>query len=124
MLILFATAAVTLASVGIFGVAASTAARRTRELAIRMALGAEPGKLGWFVVRGSLLCTGVGIAVGLFGAWAASRLISAFLFGVESSDPLTFLGSVTLVLCVAGIASYWPSRRAARMQPAVVLSEE
>jgi len=124
MLIIFATAAVILAAVGIFGVAASTAARRTRELAIRMALGAEPAKLGWYVVRGPLLSTGIGIAVGLFGAWAASRLISAFLFGVESSDPLTFLGAVTLVLCVSGIASYWPSQRVARIQPAVVLSEE
>jgi putative ABC transport system permease protein len=124
MVIMFATAAVILAGVGIFGVAASTAARRTRELAIRAALGAEPAKLGWYVLRDSLLSIGIGVVVGLFGAWAASRLISAFLFGVKSSDPLTYGGAVALVFLLCAVASYVPSRRLTRMSPARVLAEE
>lgn len=123
-LIIFGAAAVLLSAVGVFGVAARTVAHQTRELAIRMAIGAEARQLGALVLRGSLLVGSLGTIIGLTVAIGSSRLIDSFLFGIESRDPLTYLGAVGIVLSVCLAASYLPARRVLRLQPANVLKEE
>jgi predicted permease len=121
MVVIFGTFAVVLAAVGIFGVVARSLAQRTREMAIRVALGAEPTRLGQLVLRGSLYAAGVGVVVGLIGAFWASRLLSRFLFGVQSWDPATYGSVVLLVAAVCLTASYLPARRVLGIQPAEVL---
>jgi predicted permease len=125
MLDFFAAAAIMLAAIGVVGVTARSVAQRTRELAIRLALGAESASLNRLVLRGSLLPALVGVTFGLLCAFWASRLISGFLFGVQSWDPLTYGVAVSLVLVVCLAASYLPARRAlGAVQPAQVLKEE
>jgi putative ABC transport system permease protein len=120
----FATLALLLAAVGLYGLISFSVAQRTREIGIRMALGASPRQILGSIVREGLVLTAAGIAAGLVGAVAAGRLLRSFLFGVGAADPLTFAAVATLLVFVAVAASYIPSRRALRVDPLVALRAE
>ena len=113
----FALVALLLAAVGVYGLISYSVAQRTREIGIRMALGARPRQVLGQIMREGLTLALAGVGLGLIGALLAARVISTFLFGVQASDPLTF-GSVALILlAVACLASYVPSRRALNVDP-------
>ena len=113
----FAGVALLLSAVGIYGVMAYTVGRRTREVGVRMALGARPVDILKLIFGESMTLTLQGIGFGLVGAYAITRVMKTLLFGVPSTDPFTFT-SVTLLLCsVALLASYIPARRAMGVDP-------
>jgi len=121
---LFAAVALALAAVGVHGVLSFGVARRTREIGLRMALGAQPrGVLGLIVEEGLALAA-VGLAAGLLGALALTRLLSSQLFGVTPTDPATFVGVALFLAAVTLMASYLPARRATKVDPAVALRTE
>jgi putative ABC transport system permease protein len=124
LLELFAGLAVTLAAVGVFGVASYAVVRRTREIGIRMALGATPASVFAMVVRETLLPAVIGAAIGLGGIAAASRLLARFLYGVRPAEPAIMAGvAISLVAVVVG-SGLLPARRAMRVAPMVALREE
>jgi len=121
---LFGLLGMILASLGIYGVMAYLVAQRTNEIGIRMALGAKPGDVLGLVIGQSMRMAGAGIALGLIGALALTRLMSTLLFGVSPYDPATF-GAVCLVLAgVALLASWLPAARASRIDPLAALRQE
>jgi len=120
----FALLALILAAVGLYGLISYTVTQRTREIGIRVALGAAPRQVLVPVMKEGLMLALAGIGLGLVGAVAATRALTAFLFGVGASDPLTFAGVALLLLGVAAAASYIPSRRALRVDPVVALRAE
>ena len=113
----FALTALVLASIGVYGLISYSVAQRTREIGIRVALGAQPRQVTAPIVREGIVLALMGIGLGLGGALAATRLLSSFLFGVEATDPLTFAAVAALLLGVALLASYIPSRRASKIDP-------
>jgi putative ABC transport system permease protein len=119
----FAGVALALAVVGIYGVIAHSVGQRAHEIGVRIALGAEPNRIvGQFLLGGAKLL-GVGVAAGLVGAIAFTRFQASLLYGVEAVDPLTY-AAVTAVLCAVALgATYLPARRAARVDPVVVLRD-
>jgi putative ABC transport system permease protein len=121
LLLAFGAAAVGIALVGIYGVMAYAVSRRTREIGIRMAIGANQNDVSRMVVRQGMTLTAAGLAVGLAGAVGLSRLITSQLFGVQPTDPATLASVLTLMVAVAVAAGYLPARRAARVDPMVVL---
>jgi putative ABC transport system permease protein len=121
---LFAGLATLLAAVGIFGVMNYSVTLRTREIGIRMALGAQPGGVLMLILRQGLLLTLVGIGIGLAGALALTRVMSGLLFGVEATDPATFAAIVLLLAVVSLLACYIPARRATRIDPLIALRYE
>jgi len=121
---MFATAALLLVGLGIYGITASSVAQRTRELGIRIALGADRSRVLWSVVGQPTRLVAVGLVLGLAGTWAVGRLAEKLLFGVSATDP-AILVSVSLVLLGVGIvASYVPARRATRVDPMVALRSD
>ena len=120
----FGALALTLAAVGLYGVMAYAVAQRTREVGIRMALGARRFDVIGMIVREALLPVLFGIAIGIAGALAATRVIAALLFGVAPRDPLSFIAAVCGMLAVALLAAAIPARRASRVEPAIALRYE
>ncbi|MFL5582110.1 MAG: ABC transporter permease [Gemmatimonadaceae bacterium] len=120
----FAFIALVLASVGIYGVLSYLVAQRTRELGIRVALGASAGQVLSLVMRRGLALTGAGVAVGVLMALAATRLLASLLFGVGATDPVTFGVVSATLMGVAALACWLPARRAARVDPVVALKAE
>lgn len=120
----FAALAVILGAVGIYGVMAFTVSRRTREIGIRMALGARPADVLRSVMQRGLWLILAGLALGFAGAVAASRALTSLLYGVSPTDPLTLVGVAILLAATALFACYWPARRATRVDPIVTLRSE
>jgi ABC-type antimicrobial peptide transport system permease subunit len=124
LLAAFAGFALALAAIGIYGVMAYLVIQGTREIGIRMALGATQRTVLRLVVKQGMMLTLGGVGIGLVAALAFSRLVSSLLFGVTATDPLTFVGIVLLLTIVALIASYIPARRATRIDPMISLRGE
>jgi putative ABC transport system permease protein len=120
----FALAALALAAAGIYGVLAGSVAERTREIGVRSALGASRGRILALIVGHGVGVTVLGIAIGLGGAFAASRILGSMLFGVSPLDPVTWLGVVALLMAVAVMACAVPVLRALRVDPASTLRSE
>ena len=118
---LFGVVAAVLATIGVYGVTARAVSQQSREIGIRMALGSSGGSVIRLFVSRTMTGVAAGVAVGLVGAFAASRLLAPYLFGVRPGDPLTFTGVLTLLVLVGIAASWLPARVASRTNPAVVL---
>jgi putative ABC transport system permease protein len=124
LLTLFAGVALVLAAVGIYGVIAYSVAQRTKEFGVRMALGAQRLDVLRIVLGQGLRLTLIGLVLGLFGAILLTRFLTTLLFGVNPTDPLTFLAVSAVLGAVAFLASYVPARRATRVHPMVALRYE
>jgi ABC-type antimicrobial peptide transport system permease subunit len=116
--------ALLLAAIGTYGVLSYMVAERRREIGIRMALGADQGRVLALVMKQGLLLTTVGIVAGLAGAFALNRLIASLLFGVQPTDPATIVAVVGTIALVAAAACWIPAWRASRVDPNVVLRED
>jgi len=121
LLAIFAGVALALAAIGIYGVIAYMVNQGTREIGIRMALGATQRGILSLVVRQGMTLAAFGAALGLIGAFALTRLLGSLLFGVKATDPLTFFGISIVLVAIALLASYIPARRAARIDPMISL---
>lgn len=124
LLAAFAGLALLLAVVGIYGVMSWSVMQRTREIGIRMALGARPGQVLEMVLRYALKLAAAGLIIGIVGALALRRVLSSLVFDVSTTDPATYIGVAFLLLLAAGIACYVPARRASRGDPLVALRWE
>jgi ABC-type antimicrobial peptide transport system permease subunit len=124
LLAAFGTVALALAAVGIYGVLSFSIARRTREIGIRLALGAGARNVFTVVLRDGLALVGIGVAIGVAVALAVGRLLGRFLYGVSPADAVTF-GAVIAILCAVALAAcVIPARRAMRMDPMAALRYE
>lgn len=124
MFTIFGSVALFLAVVGVYGVKAYTVARRTREIGIRMALGATSRSTLWTILKEGMALTGVGIGVGLLLAFGVGRLLSTMLYEVSALDPLVFLGAALLLTVISLLACYVPAYRASRVDPMIALRYE
>jgi ABC-type antimicrobial peptide transport system permease subunit len=120
----FGVVATLLAVIGLYGVMAFTVARRTREIGVRMALGAVQGDVVWLVMREVLMLVGIGMALGLAGALGLSKYVSSQLYGIGGTDPTTMLAAIAALGAVALLAGYIPARRATRVNPVLALRYE
>jgi predicted permease len=121
---IFGVLALALAAVGLYGVVSYTVRQREREMAVRLALGAPPHRVLGLMLRQGMTPVAVGLAIGLAGAFALTRIMRSLLFETSATDPMTFVGVVALLGVVGLVASYVPSRRAAGVQPGVMLRGE
>ena len=124
MLAIAGTMALALGILGIYGVISYAVSQHTREIGIRMALGANKSELLWMFVRSALVLTGVGTAVGLGAAAALMRLMRTLLFGISPLDPVTFTAVPVVLVAAAALASYLPARRTAAVDPVEALRAE
>jgi ABC-type antimicrobial peptide transport system permease subunit len=120
----FGVLAVFLSCIGIYGLMSYVVSRRTNEIGVRMALGAEPLNVLWLVMRESLQLVTVGMAIGVPVALASQRLVASMLFGLRPNDPVTLIGGVVALLLVAAVAGYVPARRASQIDPMISLRYE
>jgi putative ABC transport system permease protein len=124
LLTIFAGLALVLAAIGIYGVIAYSVVQRTREIGIRMALGAVRTDVLHLILRQGARIGVLGLALGMAGAYLAARMLSSMLFGVNPHDPLVFSGVALSILIVVLLASYIPARKATRVDPLVALRYE
>jgi len=124
LLTFFAALAVLLALIGIYGITAYAVTQRTRELGLRMAIGARPAEVVGMLLRENLLLVIGGLVLGMAGAALATRALRTMLFGVSTLDAVTFIGAALVLGGVAMLATYVPARRAARIDPMVALRYE
>ncbi|HEY6185295.1 MAG TPA: ABC transporter permease, partial [Terriglobales bacterium] len=120
----FSLLALLLACIGLYGVMTYNVVRRTNEIGIRIALGAQNKKVLWMVLKESMFLLGIGIGVGVPATLAATRLIQAQLFGLKASDPITLASAIFVIACVTLLAAFLPARRAAQVDPMVALRYE
>jgi putative ABC transport system permease protein len=120
----FSVVALLLAALGIFGVMAYTVSQRTKEIGVRLALGARRIDVLRLVLGQALRLVGIGLILGLAGAWAGARFLSSVLHGVSSQDPLTFVAIPAGLALIAAVACYLPARRAVDVNPIVALRTE
>jgi putative ABC transport system permease protein len=120
----FALLALALAAVGIYGVISYTVTSRTREIGVRMTLGAERRRIIGMVVKRAMLLGSAGVAVGIVTGLALTRFLRSMLFGVSATDPAVFVGVSLFLLGVTALAGYVPARRAARVDPLAALRHE
>jgi len=121
LLAVFAALALVLAAVGIYGVMTYAVGRRSREIGIRLALGARAGEIYRLVLGEGLVVAGIGIAIGLLASAALTRAVSKLLFQVSATDVATFVAVPVLLLAIAALACFLPARRAARVDPSVTM---
>jgi ABC-type antimicrobial peptide transport system permease subunit len=121
---LFALLALFLSSIGIYGLMSYSVVRRTNEIGLRMALGAEPRNVTWMVLKESLLLVLLGTAIGIPTALAGGQVVQSMLFGLPGKDVVSLLLGVALLFLVAAFAGYLPARRAAMVDPLVSLRYE
>jgi ABC-type antimicrobial peptide transport system permease subunit len=117
----FGVLALALAAVGLYGVVSYTVRQREREMAVRLALGAPPSRVLGLMLRQGMTPVALGLALGLVGAIAVTRIMRSLLFEVSATDPATYVGVAVLLGMVGLLASYLPSRRAASVHPALTL---
>jgi ABC-type antimicrobial peptide transport system permease subunit len=120
----FALLALVIACVGLYGTMSYNVARRTGEIGIRIALGAQRSRVLWMVLREVVLMSAVGLAIGVPAALASSKVVESFLFGMKPNDPLALTGSVVTLLSAAILAGYLPARHASRIDPMIALRHE
>ena len=124
LIVLFGVLAALLAAVGMYGVTSRAVSRRTREVGIRMALGASSRSVSGLIVTQTLGGVALGVVAGVAVALAVTRLLTPFLYGVSATDPLTYISILVLLAMVSVVASWLPARRAGRVPPAAVLRSE
>jgi ABC-type antimicrobial peptide transport system permease subunit len=121
MLAIAGSMALTLGILGIFGVISYTVAQRTREIGIRVALGAQKSELKWMFVRSAMVLTGFGVGLGVCAAAGLMQLMKSLLFGISPLDPFTYIAIPLVLIASAALASYLPARRAASIDPVEAL---
>jgi ABC-type antimicrobial peptide transport system permease subunit len=124
LLTIFAGVAMVLASIGLYGVISYSVSQRTREIGIRIALGARRDQVSKLIVAEGMTLVGWGLAIGIVGSVALTRLISSLLFGVSATDITTFVVVSVILILVAFLASWLPARRASVVDPIVALRTE
>jgi ABC-type antimicrobial peptide transport system permease subunit len=120
---LFAALALILASIGIYGVISYSVTQRTREIGLRLALGAQRSDVLRLIIAQGLRLTVIGLAAGVMAALAIGKLISSLLYGINAHDPLTFLTTVFVLSAIALLACWLPARRASRLDPLIALRQ-
>jgi len=124
MMGVFGAIALSLTALGIFGVLACTVAEQTRDIGIRMALGARPAAVQWAIIGEGFTLVGIGFGVGLASSIVLVKVVSSLIFGISPLDPATFVAIAGLLVMVALLACYAPARRAMRIEPAIILRGE
>jgi predicted permease len=124
MFAIFAVIALALSAVGLYAVTAYAVSQRTQEIGVRMALGAQAGQVQWLILRRSIVHLGLGLSIGIGGAWGVSRLLDSVLVQSGSRELVTLSSIVALLVVVSMLACYWPARRATRLDPVSALRND